>query len=118
MKRLFSLAVCTMLTLASLSAFAADGLDEENLKRSLVTRFSSIIQARGGSTAALTPDAIEINTVQPIKVGRADLFAVKLILRGDTPKSASRKDTWMFSTTHTRSCARPTGLVQSALRSR
>lgn len=83
MKRFFTLAVCALcLTFTSLSAFAAEKLDEENLKRSVLARVTAIIQSRGGNVAALTPDSIEIKTVQPVQVGSVGLYAVKLLLHG------------------------------------
>ena len=84
MKKVLSLALAScLLLLTAISASASVApLDQEALKRSVLSRIQSVIQSRGGVIADITPAVVNIEKIQPVTVGDVTLYAVKLTVRG------------------------------------
>lgn len=84
MKKVVSLALAfCFLILSAVSASATMApLDQESLKRSVLSRIQSVIQSRGGVIANVTPAVINIEKVQPVTVGAVTLYAVKMTVHG------------------------------------
>lgn len=84
MKKVFSLVlVSCLLLLSAASAFASPpSLDEDSLKKSVLSRIQPVIQANGGVIANVTPAIINIEKIQPVSVGAVTLYAVKMKIQG------------------------------------
>lgn len=84
MKKVVSLALasCLLLLIAVSASANVSALDQESLKRSVLSRIQSVIQSRGGVIANITPAVINIEKVQPVTVGAVTLYVVKMTVRG------------------------------------
>ena len=84
MKKVLSLvlASCLFLLTATSASATVASLDQESLKRSVLSRIQSVIQARGGVIANITPAVINIEKIQPVTVGAITLYAVKMTVHG------------------------------------
>ena len=84
MRKVVSLALasCFFMLAATSASATVPPLDQESLKRSVLSRIQSVIQSRGGVIANITPAVINIEKVQPVTAGAVTLYAVKMTVRG------------------------------------
>ena len=84
MKKVVSLALasCLLLLTAVSASATVPPLDQEGLKRSVLSRIQSVIQSRGGVIANITPAVINIEKILPVTVGAVTLYAVKMTVHG------------------------------------
>ena len=84
MKKVLSFVLAGYLLLfSSICAFASTpSLNEEALKKSVLSRIQSVIQTNGGIIANVTPAIISIEKIQPIPIGAITLYAVKMKIQG------------------------------------
>ncbi len=79
--RLFVFLGC-LLVLSAGTAFAEQDLDEGALRESVAARVNLILAERSPETSSpITVDAITVEQVQPVLVGKTPLYAVKVSLR-------------------------------------
>lgn len=91
LKKYVTISLATLFCCVGVASASAE-LDETSLKNSVITRVQKVLATSGKTEAgtALTPEMIQLEIVQPMRIGTIQLYAVKLTLQN--PLSAEQVD--------------------------